>query len=186
MRRAVGICIAFIIPVTVIGLAALTTNKPGPPEMAQATLNRYLAHLRQAGHPANVLTTRPASYPFRFTAPLSGPVFGDSSYYNVLSLESGWLPPVPTLNSLWAGPAITYSLGISPVLNSGYDNGHLLPYPPEEIWCVHFQLEDMTAPAVTVLLAHYPKGLYGDSWTMHELPPATAAQTLALVGCASN
>jgi hypothetical protein len=82
MRRAFGIFIALIIPMLVIGLIALTTYRPGPPEMAQSTLDRYLAHLRQAGHPAKVLTTRPANYPLRFTAALSGPAFGESSYYN--------------------------------------------------------------------------------------------------------
>jgi hypothetical protein len=174
MRRLLGIFIALAVPLLVVGGVALATYKPGLPDMAQRVLNQYLADQRH-GAPPKVVEIRLAAHPHAFTANLSGPTYGQGYYFGVTHDQD--LPV--TVPSPLTSAVITYSNGITSVMS--YDGSispqRSLPYPPAEVWCVRLQPEAM------VLVALHGD-LYVDVWVVHELTPNTAAQTLALIGCA--
>ena len=167
-----------------LGAVALATFRPGLPDMGQATLNRYLVHLRQVGRPATLLEMRFAGNPRSFTRALSGPTFGDGVYYGVSYTDAGAVvnanAPRAAATSVLDGMSVTYTSGIEPV--ASYGSQRPMPYPPEEIWCVRLQPEAGGAPEAVLLARH--EDLYNGSWAVHELPPETGAQTLAQVGCA--
>ena len=183
MRRLLGIFVALAVPLAVVGAVALTTYRPGLPDMGQQALDSYLSHLRQAGQPATVIGLSRASLPRNFSADLSGPTYGNGYYFSVLHSDA----PVQTANSPLAGPSITLTLKITPMVQSPGD-GRPLPYPPNELWCVRLQPDlasgdrDVPSPEV-VLVARYGD-MFVDAWVVHELPPDTAASTLSLVECA--
>jgi hypothetical protein len=178
MRRLFGILIALAVPMVMVSAVALAAYRPGLPEMAQATLNRYVTRLQQLGRPATVLEMRAAGYPRSFTAALSGPTFGDGIYYGVSYVDANTPGPWPP--TVTASTAFTYTPGFSPA--TGFSGQRPLPYPPEEIWCVRLQPDEGGAPEVVLVALH--QDLYNASWAVHELPPTSVAQTLALVGCA--
>jgi hypothetical protein len=182
MRRLTGILIALMLPMILVGGLVWATYQPGLPEMAQSTLARYQARLKQLGQPATMLEARPAAYPRAFTAALSGPTFGDGVYYGVSYVDvdtPGPWQPTATEFSVYTH---TTTSGISAASYAGGQRP--LPYPPDEAWCVRLQPERSGAP-VTVLLALH-QDLYNASWAVHELPAANLDQTLALLGCASK
>ena len=185
MRRLLGILFAILLPTLVIGAIALSTYRTGLPEMAQATLDHYVSYQRYAGHPVTVAGVTPASHPTHFTASLSGLTFGDGIYYQVsAALEAtAPAPPTATPSTEWANlTAITSAVGPIPMTNP--QGQRQMPYPPEQIWCIRLQPDGGGPPSLVLLALH--QDLYNASWAVHELPPATAAQTLAEVGCAAQ
>ncbi len=174
MRRFLGIFIALAVPLMVVGGVALATYTPGLPDMAQRALDQYLTDQWHRAA-STVVEAHQAAYPHAFTADLSGPTYGPAYYFGVTHAQD---MPVTALSPL-VGTIITYGNGITSVM--GYDGSissqRPLPYPPAEIWCVRLQ------PEATVLVALH-EDLYVDVWVVHELLPDTAAQTLALIGCA--
>ncbi len=183
MRRLFGILIALAVPMLVVGALALATYHPGPPDAAQEMLNRYLSYLQKTGRPAALVAVRPATYPRSFTADLSGPTFGSGAYFTVSANDA----PVVTLSGYWTSPmSITSTVGLTPVaLSRGY--GKPLTYPPEEAWCVQLRPgaasgpSGVPAPELVLLALH--DDLYVSAWVVHELPAATAAKTVEVVGC---
>ncbi len=178
MRRLLGIFIALAVPLAVIGGVALATYRPGLPDMGQQALDSYLNHLRQAGQAATVIGASRASLPRNFTADLSGSTYGDGYYFSVIHSDA----PAQTASSPLAGPSITMTLKITPMVQSPGD-GRPLPYPPSELWCVRLQPENAAGgPPEVVLVARYGD-MFVDAWVVHELPPDTAASTVSLVEC---
>ena len=183
MRRLFGILIALAVPTLVVVAVALATYHPGPPDAAQERLNRYLSYLEKTGRPAALVAVRPATYPRRFTADLSGPTFGSGAYFWVTDNDA----PVVTLSGYWANSmSITSTVGLTPAaLSNGY--GKPLPYPPEEAWCVQLKpgaasvSQGVPAPGIVLLALH--DDLYVSTWVVHELPAETVTETMATVGC---
>ncbi len=183
MRRLFGIVIALAVPTLVVGALALATYHPGPPDAAQEMLNRYLNYLQKTGRPAALVAVRPATYPRSFTADLSGPTFGSGAYFAVSANDA----PVVTLSGYWTSPmSITSTVSLTPVAVSG-GYGKPLVYPPDEAWCVQLKpgaaSGSLGVPAPESVLLALHNDLYVASWVVHELPAATAAQTMARVGC---
>ena len=179
MRRLFGIVIALGIPMAVIAALAIATYRPGPPDAAGEMLSRYLNYLGQTGRPAELADARPASYPRRFTANLSGPTFGNGYYFAVSYTDA---LQVTLSSAYWANAsAITHSVEMTPMEVGGGSGGKPLPYPPDEVWCVRLKADAPSAPAAVLLALH--DDLYVAYWVVHELPAGTQAATLQEIGC---
>ncbi len=102
-----------------------------------------------------------ASHPERFTADMSGPVFGTSSFYQVGTSVPASTPGV-----------VAQSSGQRP-----------LPYPPQQLACV--LLGSLKGDSVVFVALH--QDMYNAQWLVHQSrypwPSAELKAQLATLGC---
>ena len=184
MNRILRLLIAAGLPlIAVVGFALATNRGDTPPDRGQILLNTYLSRIADAGQPARVVQTAPASRPFRFTREMSDYSLGYGVYYQTTDVVQRPQPaatraPDP-LATLYPRTESTPAVAYYP---AGSGSGiHALRYPPDYASCV--LLERGARFEVVVLAEHHDT--WNADWVLHTstLSPQDLIETL---GCDLN
>ena len=174
MKRALFLSL----PLTVglIAIVAVVAAALAFPTAAKDELDAYLDHLASSSPPgaarAEVITLDRARRPWSLSSEQNYPVFGTSPTYQS-DRRSDW-PTAALQTPIWSDEIVTTSGASHPVL----------PFPPEEVWCV--LLAGESQDQVIFLARHHREPYYTD-WVIHQGPhtpfPDSLHDILSAVGC---
>jgi hypothetical protein len=176
INKPVALGIPISILIAVLFAAILADFQPGLPRDARAELDRYLGFEQgKSGIRPVVRQIVPATWPGRFTAPLSGTSYGDSAYYRT---TNHYREPVIPLRETRGATGIDF-FSVS---------GRPLPFPPERLWCVIVDPGTLGARRPVFVALH--QDLYNADWIVH-VPPHSASgaelsAALDTLGCAAT
>ncbi len=172
MKRAIALTVPLLIFVAV--LVPIIAGERGFPTSAQSALDQYLLYRQRIqGKTIRAQLIVHALRPWNFIQNMSAAAIGDSARYRTASGFGG--------QHTTPSPA---SLGTVDVLHESAarseDQRMPLPYPPEDLWCVQLDSEELN-PTIVFVALH--QDLYTGAWIIHE-PAMGVDQTLSTIGCA--
>jgi hypothetical protein len=150
MNNLLKIGLAVLLPAVAIVAVLVISNRPDQPDPRQLEVQTYL-HCRSKTYtqPLQLSESVQARLPQNFTADMSKASFSNTPYYQTTCR-----------------------------FNLDYAGGKLLPYPPNDLWCVKVISTDPTAPQAIVAALH--QDIYNADWVVHEVSDPAVLQQ---VGC---
>ena len=164
MKRFFLLVVAVLAPVGLVLIGVWLTWEPGLPAQAQVSL-RYYLQANPAVQGYQVQQVDKAQRPWQLMPAVSGPIFGDDSYFRTTQIQ---LSAAPLRSLVDTRPN-------SPEGVTG-DFFRALPYPPRELWCV--ALGGAMAATTRVVYVALHEDLYVARWYVHDPPPGITGDEL--------